>query len=53
MFSRAYMLRQEVLRIRHIQQGFATIFDNQRNVVETLDAVLDELDAGEVGNLIE
>jgi hypothetical protein len=47
------MLLQEVLRIQHIQQGFATIFDNQRNVVETLDAVLDKVDAEEVRNLIE
>jgi hypothetical protein len=44
------MLREEAVRLRHIQAQFRIV--HELNLIEVIDAMLDDLDSGEVQNLI-
>jgi hypothetical protein len=47
------MMREEAARLQHIHAQFFLIYESDLNLSEVIDAMVDELDGGEVQNLIE
>ena len=47
------MLDVEVRRLRQIHGDFCGIYENQRGLAEGLELLLEELEIGEVENIIE
>ena len=47
------MLRKEAERLRQIQAQCRLAFETEQNLIEVIDAMVEELDGGEVENLME
>jgi hypothetical protein len=47
------MLREEALRLRLIQKEFCQVYASDLKLIDVIDAMVDELDSGEVQGLLE